>query len=73
MLVSSKRGSFQVFVLTGITFPNHRVEASRAGNSCGRPPVRELVRKTPEKSWLPSVSAQQSTVKNANQVLLGTQ
>ena len=31
------------------------------------------MRKTSEKSELPSESAQQYTIKNANQVLLGTQ
>ena len=51
---------------------NHRVGASRAENSCVRPSRRELVRKASQKSELPSESAQQYTIKNANQVLLGT-
>ena len=40
-----------------------RVEASRVENSCVRPPRREVL----------SESSQQSTIKNATQVLLGTQ
>ena len=34
---------------------------------------KNLMRETPEKSELSSESAQQSTIKNAKQVLLGTQ
>ena len=43
--------------------PKHRVEVGREDNSCVRPPMSELL----------SESSQKSTIKNANQVLLGTQ
>ena len=67
LFVSSKRGRFQVIVLrlqtTGQSQIEKRTQAQdlREENSCVRSPRRALVRKTPEKSELPSKSSQQST------------
>ena len=52
-----------------VSQPQGRGKSSR--ELMREPLRRELVRKTSEKSELPSESAQQSTIKNANRVLLG--